>query len=115
MTFLKDFCIKMRIYDLATGEILAESQFIPLKSEDLRKAEPFRFVLEHVLMSAEFLLSFVDPKSDTLLFQVRTQEVVNSENAKFLFLTSGLSSGKAYELGRVFTEITGLGDNTMSS
>lgn len=107
--------LKCEIYDLATGDVLAESAFIPIRSADLRKEEPFWLSLEHDLMRAEFQLGFVDPKSDVLLFQVRTQEVVNSEYAKFLFTTLGLTSGKTYELGRVFTEITGLGDNTMSS
>lgn len=107
--------LKCEIYDLATGEVLIDSGLIQITSENLRKEEPFRITLEHVLMNADFQLSFLDAISDTLLFQIRTHEVVNSESGKFLISTSDLTAGKSYELGRVFTEITGYGDNTMSS
>ena len=66
-------------------------------------------------MSADFQLNFLDVNSNTLLFQVRTRDVANSEYGKFLIESSLLKPGKSYELGRVFTEITGYGDNTMSS
>lgn len=107
--------LRCEIYDLATGDILAESGFVRLTSEDLRKEEPYTLKLEHVLMNADFQLSFLDATSETLLFQIRTHEVVNSEFGKFLIPTSEFKAGKTYELGRVFTEITGYGDNTMSS
>lgn len=107
--------LSCEIYDLATGDILIESGLIPIKSEDLQKEEPYRLTLEHVLMSAEFQLGFLDPNAKTLLFQIRTREVVNSEYGKFEIQTSQLKPGKSHILGRVFTEITGYGDNTMSS
>ena len=81
----------------------------------MRKDEPYKLTLEHDLMNAEFQLGFLDANSETLLFQIRTREVVNSEFGKFTIAISELKPGKSYILGRVFTEITGLGDNTMSS
>ena len=107
--------LRCEIYDLATGDILAESGLIRTTSEDLRKDEPYKLKLEHALMSAEFQLAFLDVNSETLLFQIRTREVVNSEFGKFTIAISELIPGKSYMLGRVFTEITGYGDNTMSS
>lgn len=107
--------LRCEIYDLATGDILVESGFTSISSEDLRKDEPYKLTLEHVLMNADFQLSFLDVNSKTLLFQIRTREVVNSEFGKFTIATSEMIPGKSYMLGRVFTEITGYGDNTMSS
>ncbi len=107
--------LRCEIYDLATGDILSESGLIRTTSEDLRKDEPYKLTLEHDLMNAEFQLGFLDANSETLLFQIRTREVVNSEFGKFTIAISELKPGKSYILGRVFTEITGLGDNTMSS
>lgn len=107
--------LSCEIYDLATGDVLAKSGSIPLTSEVLRNEEPFRLTLEHILMRADFQLKFLNSNSDVLDFHIRTQEVSNSEFGKFLISTSDFKTGKTYELGRVFTEITGYGDNTMSS
>ena len=90
--------LRCEIYNLATGDILAESGLIRITSEDLRKEEPYKLTLEHVLMNAEFQLGFLDANSETLLFQIRTREVVNSEFGKFTIAISELIPGKSYIL-----------------
>jgi hypothetical protein len=102
-----------KIYDLATGQDLSEVTVTNFKLSQLA-SKPLIINLNGDLMSAEFNLSFNDEMHESLLFQIQTHEIRNGEYAKFIIPISNLKKNKAYELGRVFTEITDLGDNTMA-
>lgn len=105
--------IKCVIYDLAGGENLIESQELIIRDEQLLSNKPFSVNLDHYLIKADFYLSYSDEHH--LLFEVRTQEVVNAEYAKFTVPLSKIPMGRAFKLGHVATELTGMGNNTHSS
>lgn len=105
--------IKCEIYDLAGGENLIESQELLVSEAQLSASEPFSVNLDHYLIKADFYLSYSDEQH--LLFQVRTQEVVNAEYAKFTVPLSKIPMGRSFKLGHVATELTGMGNNTHSS
>lgn len=105
--------IKCEIYDLAGGENLIESQELIVSDAQLSASEPFSVHLDHYLIKADFYLFYSDEHH--LLFQVRTQEAVNAEYAKFTVPLSKIPMGRSFKLGYVATELAGLGNNTHSS
>lgn len=105
--------LKCVIYDLAGGENLIESQELTINDKQLLSSEPLYVNLDHYLIKADFYLSYADEQH--LLFEVRTQEVVNTEYAKFTVPLNKIPIGRAFKLGHVATELTGMGNNTHSS
>ena len=104
--------LRCEIFDLPAGENLIQTGIINLSDQDLRKNEPYKLQLTHDLIAAEFSVSYSD--ENYLLFEVRTQEVVNAEYDKFTVPIKSLKSDRFIRLGYVSTELTGIGNNTFS-
>lgn len=104
--------LKCEIFDLALGDNLIETPLIDIEISDFKQAKPYKINLNYELISAEFTFQMVS--DNDLLFHIQTQEVVNFEQAQFKISISNLVPNKLNELGRVYTELTGIGDNTAS-
>lgn len=105
---------KCEIYDLAQGSNLAETKTFQVEDSELLEEEPLTIYLEHELIAATFSFSYLDENKKNLVFVIQTEEVENSESQQFVVPILKFPKSRAFELGHVYTEITGIGDNTKS-
>lgn len=103
---------RCEIFDLATAQILAEST---REIQTHNELFPGTIELRHDMMSATIhLLNFPD-EPDLFAIEIEAFEVVNHTRGKFTMKSDVFLKNGAQTLARVFNEMTGIGDNTMTS
>lgn len=104
-----------KIRDLATAQDFVVLEIENTSLSKLMELPEHEFSLSHHLMSANINLTYNDTVSPVFILKIEAYEVVNRATEKFIIpVDTFLKTGRT-KLGHVFNEITGLGDNTMTS
>ena len=97
------------IHDLPWGENLIESQIYQTQLD-----KNIVINLKHDLIEANFLIEPIHAKN-IINFSIKAKEVVNSEEGFYQIDISKVKPNVKFNMGAVYTELTGVGDTTASS